>query len=237
MKKLLNYFHPLSRLERERIEYLENPALPSEINSLLSEPYPAPDTRLSELNYLVLDLETTGLDPMEDRILSVGYLQIHGFLMNLKTSVHTYIQEDAEIKPESAVVNHIVPEMLSEGEPLDAVMTRLFEQMQGKLVIAHGTIVEKRFIDQYLSQRYGLPPLPLLWLDTMLMEKYRLFNNPDGVADYRLASVREQNNLPPYLAHNALADSIATGELFLALVKQIFGQTEPKLGRIFRPIS
>lgn len=45
-----------------------------------------------------------------------------------------------------------------------------------------------------------------------------------------MAHIREQKGLPPYLAHNAFADVVATGELFLALVEEICEDQTPCLG-------
>jgi len=237
VKNFLNRFHPLHQLENKRAFLLAEGNLPEPIAELLSEPYPSPDTKLSDLEFLVFDLETTGLDPKTDRILSIGHLKIHNMLVDISTSVHTYIKAEKYVKPEAAVINHIVPEMLSEGQLFDEAMHDLFRAMKGKILIAHGTVVEKSFIDAYVKLRYGLDSLPLLWLDTLILEKSLLRNKNDtGTGDYQLASVRERHNLPPYLAHNALSDSIATGELFLVLVKIIYGKSIPMLSNVYKRI-
>ncbi|MFT2097851.1 exonuclease domain-containing protein [Marinomonas sp. 2405UD66-6] len=237
MKNLFNRFHPIHQLEKKRAALVEEGKLPKPIAELLSEPYPLPETKLNELEFLVFDLETTGLDPKKDRILSIGHLKIHNMLVDISTSVHTYIKAEKYVKPEAAVINHIVPEMLSEGQLFDEAMHDLFRAMKGKILIAHGTVVEKSFIDAYVKLRYGLDSLPLLWLDTLILEKSLLRNKNDtGTGDYQLAAVRERHNLPPYLAHNALADSIATGELFLVLVKIIYGKSVPLLSNVYKRI-
>lgn len=234
----MNYFHPLSQLERARVARLNDPSLPDAMRQLIAKPYPEPEAKLSNLEFLVFDLETTGLNPEEDRILSIGHLVIQDFRVDIQSSSHTYVKSNTDIKAESAVINHIVPEMLTEGVTLDEAMNNLFCAMKGKILIAHGTMVEKNFIDQYLQKRYGIEPLPLIWIDTLAMEKSLMRNKEDNnTGDYQLSAVRERHNLPPYLAHNALADSIATGELFLVLVKIIFGRVEPNIGRLIRPVQ
>ncbi|MDB4837344.1 3'-5' exonuclease [Marinomonas sp.] len=237
MKKLFNHFHPITQLEKKRVELVAKGNLPGIIAKLLKEPYPTPDSKLKDLEFLVFDLETTGLDPKEDRILSVGYLDIQDMRVDISTAIHTYVQAEKYVKAEAAVINHIVPEMLTEGKLFDEAMEDLFLAMQGKILIAHGTIVEKNFIDAYVKRRYDLPPLPLLWLDTLLLEKSLLRNkNDSATGDYQLASVRERHKLPPYHAHNALSDSIATGELFLVLSKVIYGKSPPLLSGVYKNI-
>jgi DNA polymerase-3 subunit epsilon len=232
---MFKFFHPLTALERERVIWNKQDNLPDVLSALFCDPLPGADANVNELEYLVLDLETTGLNPEKDQILSIGYVEIKGFKLNLKSAIHTFVQGHQEVKAETAVINHIVPEMLTSGETLDDAMTALFKKMQGKVLIAHGSFMERGFIDHYVLNRYNLGPLPLLWLDTLLIEKSLIRNMDDeSDGDYRLASCRERYHLPEYAAHGALIDAVATGELFFALVKAIFAQSRPMLGRIYK---
>ncbi|TXR51385.1 3'-5' exonuclease [Reinekea thalattae] len=238
MKNFLTRFSPISHLEKKRQTLIEQENLPSVIAELLEDPLPTPESKLKDLEFLVFDLETTGLDPEKDRILSVGYLNINNLLVDISSSVHTYVQAEKHVKPEAAVINHIVPEMLTDGMPFEVAMEELFRAMKGKVLVVHGAIVEKNFIDAYVKRRYNIDSLPLIWLDTLILEKSLIRNRSDsGTGDYQLASVRERHGLPPYLAHNALSDSIATGELFIVLAKLIYGKTSPQLGGVYRDLN
>ena len=234
--KLLNSLHPLSHLERQRVKYITNKKLPDFLKAALEQPIPTPDTALYDLQFLVMDFETSDLNPTTGRILSIGHLELHHLMLDIGTASHQYVNAERYVSPESAVVNHIVPEMLLGGVQFDEAMEALFASMAERLLIAHGTVIEKRFIDTYLHRRFDLPPPPLLWLDTLLIEKSLLRNKSGDVSDFQLSSIRKRYGLPPYLAHNALADSIATGELFLVLLKQIYAKQQPKLGGIYKPI-
>lgn len=240
MLKLFNYFQPLARLEQQRQRLLAtSPALPGSLPepllTLLRDPLPAADTRISELDYLVLDLETSGLDPERDHILSLGYLELSQGTLCLQSAETTYVQAHDKVKAETAVINHIVPQMLIDAHALDDAMLKLFARMQGKVLLVHGSNVERRFIQRYLQQRYQLTDLPLIWFDTLLMEK-SLFSNRQlqQQGDYRLAAVRSRHNLPAYPGHGALVDALATGELFIALCKKLFGPDQPTLAQFYR---
>ncbi|MGB2079979.1 MAG: exonuclease domain-containing protein, partial [Vibrio sp.] len=175
------------------------------------------------------DLETTGLDASQDMILSLGGVDISCGKIDLKTGVHEYVNGHQEIKAESAVINHILPKMLEEGKQLDEVMDLLFHKMLGKVVLVHGKVVEKSFLDHYVNTHYQLPFLPVVWIDTLCIEKHLTYQQSDGGHDYQLDSLRHKYHLPKYPAHNALIDSIACGELFMAQLSHIFKADKPKV--------
>ncbi|WP_160060273.1 3'-5' exonuclease [Psychromonas sp. L1A2] len=227
MRAIFNHFHPLNKLKRERERYLANHDVPDKIKTLLSTPLPSLDDDIFSLDYLSVDFETSGFDPKNDSLLSVGYLPLINQQLLLSEAVETLIQSAENIKAETAVINHIVPEMLEQGKPWAEVMDTLLAEAVGKVLIVHGSVVEKRFLNHYIAKQYKLPPLPLLWVDTLQMEKsLHMYKDDSATDDFRLGSIRARHNLPEYSAHGALVDSLATGELYLALLKIHFEGTD-----------
>lgn len=228
MKAVLDYFHPLNKLKRARSNYLSNyPLLPEHIKALLSAPLPDLDDDLYTLEYMSLDFETTGCEAHTDSLLSVGYLPLSEEQLSINQAVDTLIQTAEEITPETAVIKHIVPEMLALGLPLAQVMDTLLRALTGKVIIVHGSMIEKGFLDNYIAVQYNLPPLPLLWVDTLKIEQsLTMHKSSIGTPDFRLASIRKRHSLPEYASHSALVDALATGELYLALLKKCYQGTE-----------
>lgn len=227
MNTVLDYFHPLNKLKRTRINYIKKHQLPDHIKALLSAPLPSLDDDLFNLDYISLDFETSGFDPKEDCLLSVGYLPLMQQKLLLNKAVETLIQSTDKIKAETAVINHIVPEMLALGSPLSEVMDELLSALVGKVIIVHGSMIEKSFLNQYIEFHYNLPPLPLLWVDTLKIEKSLSIHKDNvGSADFRLASIRKRHGLPEYSSHGALVDALSTGELYLVLMKKCFEGTD-----------
>ena len=223
MRLILKHFHPLNKLKRERERYLNKHQVPDNIKALLSAPLPDLDEDIFSLDYLSVDFETSGFDPKYDSLLSVGYLPLINQQLLLSEAVETLINSAENIKAETAVINHIVPEMLEQGKPWAEVLDTLLDELVGKVLIVHGSVVEKRFLNYYIAQQYQLPPLPLLWVDTLQMEKsLHAYKDSAETEDFRLGSIRARHNLPEYAAHGALVDSLATGELYLALLKKCF---------------
>ncbi|KAE9527628.1 exonuclease domain-containing protein [Testudinibacter aquarius] len=230
-KRWQQRFDPLAKLEKQRIELCAQHQCPPALLPLFTAAYPHADTDLKSLSYLVIDFETTGLNPMIDHILSVASIPIDDFCLKLSESRHDFVAQQ-QIKQDTAVINHIVPQMLQSAVSLDQVMTQLFTQMQGRIVIAHGSNIEKRFIQHYLAMKYKLQSFPLLWLDTLKLERTFVVTQPQQA--YQLGRVRRHYGLPEYINHNALIDAIAAGELFLAQIIRLFGSQKQTLGEVYK---
>lgn len=227
--------HPLTRIESLRKQISIDAQWPDGLRQLLSYPVPKLGTSLNSLHYLSLDFETTGLSPEKNQILSIGTVPMLHSKIDVEMARHVYLNRSEGINPETAVINHIVPEMLEGGHELDQTMDKLFEMMRGKVVLVHGSMVEKQFIDHYVWKKFGLKQLPVVWIDTLKIEKALTYIQHPESCSYQLSAVREKHHLPIYPSHNALIDAISCAELFLAQVVNIFGnQSEPiKIEDIF----
>ncbi|WED29388.1 3'-5' exonuclease [Vibrio sp. DW001] len=232
---LFHYFHPLKKLDRERAKTVDSRLIPGFIKQNLLENYPDLHEDACRQEYICLDLETTGLDPMEDKILSLGWVTIRDQKIDMSSCVELMINEDADIRAKTAVINHITPEMLMKGITLDEAMMAFFSQSVGKVIVAHGCVIERNFFNRYLSNRYQLKPVPLLWLDTLGLEKHlSKLSDRSMELDLRLSSTRYRYGLPEYNAHGALIDSVATAELLLAQLKRIYRNQKSCFGRLYR---
>lgn len=220
-----NFANPIMKTERKRAKLVRSKDLPDPLYPLVADPLAPPDTQVTDVDYLSIDFETTGLNPMVDEILSIGSVEIKNGVIRLDTAMHQYIEGEQDVKGETAIINHIVPELLVGGVALDEAMNALFERMRGKVILAHGMSIERRFIRHYLVQRYDIKALPCLWVDTLRLERSLLENqlNPYGTS-YQLNMLREAYGLPDYTGHNALTDAVSTAELYFAQLPKIYGK-------------
>lgn len=235
MKALLTYLHPLERIKRKRKEYINTVKLPKVLHDLIEQPCPNISDLAKNSDYIVLDLETTGLDSEGDLILSMGWVDVVNSKIDLASAQHLYLTNDSQIKPETAVINHITPQMLEQGVSIHDAMLTFFEAAKGKVIVAHACVVESNFINHYLSRSYGLRELPLLWLDTLCIEKKleNAISHHDDI-DLTLSGTRKRYGLPEYNAHNALADAVSTAELLLAQQKRATRNANVTIGVMYK---
>ena len=226
-------FHPLMRLNKRREQFLERDNVAQELINLILEPYCTLATTSQQVDYIVLDLETTGLSVEQDLILSMGWFEVIDQKIDLRSASHLYINDQSSVVPETAVINHITPQMLEKGVSLQSAMSTFFEAAAGKVVIAHACSVEKVFIDNYVDSQFQIADLPIIWLDTLVIEKNMAKARNAHDLDFSLSSTRERYGLPEYNNHNALIDAVSTAELFLAQTKRLSPSAPITIGKLY----
>lgn len=208
-------------------------SMPGALHNYLSTPLAPKKAQCNELSIVALDLETTGLDPKKDKILSYGLVEIQHMTIKLETSRHQLIKIDEEIPEESAVIHQITDDQAATGIDIKTALHEILEQLAGKVMLVHYAMIEQNFLSNICEKLYGAPFL-IPTIDTLALAQ-RLFerrNHTIQAGDLRLFNLRPRYNLPNYKAHNALSDALATAELFLAMAAEMVPRpNQCQLGR------
>lgn len=190
---------------------------PGPLRDYYEIPFPDPASDWRRVDYLPIDLETTGLNPAKEEILSIGYTTIRGQRLRLGESAHFLTRPSRDIPESSAVVHGIMDDEASGAESLETVLPRVLGALAGKVMVAHYAVIETGFLSAACERIYGFPLIgpvvDTLDLDARILRQTGRMSKP---GELRLAALRDRYGLPRYPAHNALIDAIAAGELFLA---------------------
>lgn len=229
------HHNALQQLQRQREQAGRSCSWPENWHSLLQSALPDGHNDVRRCAILAIDFETTGLDASKDQVLSMGWVTIRNAVIDLQSARHVMIKPRQEQLTDTVRYHQLRPEILQrQGVPEDDAFALLCAAMAGKLLLAHGTVVEQSFINAYLQRHCQTThDFPLLWLDSLKTAQY-IAKQP-GLRtshlvhqDWRLASLRQAYGLPAYANHHALVDAIAAAELWLAEVQQLFaGQLAP----------
>lgn len=198
---------------------------PGPLKDYLEQSFPDRRRLCNDVTIVSVDLETTGLDPARDDILSVGLVEIRGMSIMLDTAWHEIVSIERDIPEDSAVIHQITDDHAAEaGRPLEQVLPELLRRLAGKVMLVHFSRIEQYFIDAACRRLYGAPfVIPII--DTLKLGQ-RVFerrNHTIQPGDLRLFNLRPRYNLPHYKAHNALNDALSTAELFLAMAAEMSG--------------
>lgn len=189
------------------------------LHDYLQVPFPPPSADYREVEYLAVDLETTGLNAKKDQILSIGWVLLRGNRIDLSSASHLLLRCDGEIPAASAVIHQITDDQSASGLELSEALPELLQMLRGRVLIAHHAKVERGFISRACRRLFGTGLL-LRSIDTQILAR-RSFERreiPFKPGDLRLHALCERYNLPRHGAHNAFCDALAAAELFLAQV-------------------
>ncbi len=211
-------FDNLFSLEFRRERLLEK-APPGPLREFLSVPFPSPKRDCREVPFLAVDLETTGLEANRGEIVSVGYVAMTGFRIDLGSATHRLVAPEGAIPEQSAVIHHITDDAAAGGESIERVITELLKVLAGKVLVAHHARVEFSFLDAACETIWGtrflVPVVDTEWIERRTLERR---GHTFAPKELRLSRLRERYNLPRYRAHDALVDALAAAELFAAQV-------------------
>lgn len=198
----------------------------------LETPPPGPSTPLADLPLLAMDVETTGLDPRRDRVLSVGLIPVDGNRIvlggagSMLLRPHDALDDDDGVG-QSATVHGITDDAVASGVGVEAFLDGIFTALTGRVLLAHYTPIEVDFLGALCAAAHGVRP-PLLAVDTLELHRRVLGGGIDmGFAPepdpraLRLWGARERYGLPRYRAHDALVDALACAELYLAQAAEL----------------
>ncbi len=208
---------------------LQKKRLRNALGKYLQHPPIDPKSDYRTVEYLAVDFETTGLNPEQDAIISVGYVPIREGRIRLSEAREEIIKSNARLKAESVTIHGITHEKIAQqGNPEQDVIERLLEALAGKVMLVHYARIEQAFLNKFCKTHYG-HHLPVHIVDTLELERTSLDSRsvPISRNALRLGNVRQRYKLPRYPAHNALGDAIATAELFFAIARHKQGSAQP----------
>jgi DNA polymerase-3 subunit epsilon len=184
--------------------------------------FPPAQARWRELEFVALDLETTGRDPRTEEIVSAGWVLLRGGVIDLATATRRLVRPSKAMPEGSAVIHAITDDEAVAGESPCAVIADLLDVLAGRVLIAHYAATERGFVDAACRRCFG-GGLIVPTVDTLQLG-HRSFvrqGREPGRGDLRLAALRQRYNLPQYASHDALIDAMAAAELFLAQVEEL----------------
>ncbi|HWO51910.1 MAG TPA: exonuclease domain-containing protein [Ornithinibacter sp.] len=190
---------------------------------------PGPETPLDDLALLAVDIETTGLDPRRDRVLSIGWLPVDGGRVRLGGAGRVVVRDagGAAGVGQSATVHGLTDDRLAGGVPLEDAGARLLVALTGRVLLAHFARIETGFLTAVCERAWGAS-MPCVVVDTLDLERRAVtgvWGSEPAPGARRLWTARERRALPAYRAHEALTDALACAELYLAQRAELQART------------
>ena len=164
---------------------------------------------------LVLDVESSGLDPFADRLLSIGAIEVNAGVIRFDSAFEVLLRQERASADENILIHYIGGSaQLAGREPADGLLDFLHVAGKGPLVAFHADF-DRVLIERAMKAALGVTP-GSAWLDLALLAPALFPKHAETarVLDDWLRVFGIEN----HARHNALADALATAQLLLAVL-------------------
>lgn len=165
--------------------------------------------------WVVVDVESSGLDAINDSLIAVGALAVVDGAIDLADSFEVILRQDAPSADENIEVHGIGGTEQAEGaDPREALADFLAFVGKDPLVAFHAPFdatMLRRAIDRHLGVPFRRPWLDLADIAPLVWPKYA--SRLTGLDDWL-----EAFSIPVAFRHRAIADCLATAQLMLMVL-------------------
>lgn len=167
------------------------------------------------MRQIVLDTETTGLDPKQGhRIIEVAAIELHGRKVS-ERSFHRYLNPERDIDEGAAAVHGLTLDRLQDEPKFAEIAPALLEFIGDAELIIHNAPFDMGFLNAELA-KLGLPPLQNKVTDTLKVAKELhpgKKNNLNALCDRYFIDNSHRT------LHGALLDTELLAEVYLAMTR------------------
>lgn len=177
------------------------------------------DAEFGELRMLVADVETTGLNPHRDRLISIGALSLVSGAIQLGSEFSVVLRQ-----PEASDVSNILIHGIdgstqrSGRDPVEALLAFLSHAGKSSIVGFHADF-DCAVINHACREHLGFEPLNC-WLDLAYLAPAVCLSPEERHAPEGLDAWLKRFGIDNFSRHSAVADALATAQLLLVVLSQ-----------------
>ena len=182
------------------------------VNDTASAVYGSYEGNFSD-EFVVFDIETTGLSPLNCKITEIGAVKIkNGEVLE---AYNTFVNPKCPIPQEIVELTSITDEMVADARTIDAVLPEFLEFVGDRLLMAHNADFDISFIRaaaKELNIQFNSP-----YLDTLGLSR---FLNKD-LKSHKLDVLAKHYKLEEFHHHRACDDAETLAKIFFKMAEQL----------------
>ena len=186
---------------------------------------------LSAQSWLVVDVETTGLDTRRDRLLAIGAVLVEGSIIRFEQSFEVVIRQETPSRTDNILIHRIPGSEQLQGVDAATALAAFLDYAK-KLPCAafHAAFDEtilKRAVDEFL----GIDFSPR-FIDLALLAPALVHDAPASLGS--LDDWVEHFSIAISARHRAVADAVGTAQLFQVLMSRASMQRFDSADALFK---
>ncbi len=168
---------------------------------------------LLETDYVVYDIETTGLSPVKNKIIEFGAVKVSGGKIVDRFS--TFVNPEEPIPYEITKLTSITDDDVSDADNISLVMPRFLSFCEGCVWVAHNAEFDVNFVKEKCRE-LGTPADPV-YIDTLPLSRVQL----PGHSKFTLDAVAKALGVDLGHHHRAVDDAECTANIFVKMLEQL----------------
>ena len=197
-----------------------------------------PETPIEQVRFVVLDSETTGLNPRKDRIVTMGAIAVLNHEILIEDSFEALLKVEYN---SSAVTVHGVTRDESRGgldEP--EALDQFLRYLGDGIIVGHHIGHDVDTFNAGYERHFGFQ-MENASLDTMELalhlERDGAFAGRDAIQDFSLDALCAIFNIIPHDRHTAAGDAFITALVFQRLLRLAAKHQRTTLARLLEPFE
>lgn len=160
-----------------------------------------------EDSFVIVDLETTGLSPLNSEIIEIGAIKVVN--NEVVDTMDVFVKPSRPLSPFTTRLTGITNEMVDEGLSIKQALKVFEEFSDGMRLMAHNAKFDMGFLDTYMRKNLG-KAAPTNTLDTLAMSRAIVKDVPN----HKLGTLATHFNIDYSGAHRSLRDCEITLEVY-----------------------
>lgn len=170
--------------------------------------------------FVCFDCETTGLNPLEDDIISIGAVIIKNNTIVSSKKFVRFVKPETKLQVEAIKVHHIRECDLLEAGNIDTVIEEFLEFIGSRKLVGYYLEFDIAMINKYLKPKLGIKLPNKAYEVSAIYHDWKIEAIPQSNIDLRFDTILKELKIPPLGKHDAYNDAIMTAMMFLKLKNQ-----------------
>ena len=196
------------------------------------------EASIDGVRFVVLDSETTGLDPATDRLITIGAVAVVGGEIVLEDAFSALLQIDRNTP--AVTVHGITRDEARKGVPEEEALARFLDYLRDGVIVGHHIGHDVAMLDAGYERGWGFRTMNRS-LDTMdltlHLERDGAFAGRPPIRHFTLDALCGMFDVIPHDRHTASGDAFLTAQVFLRLLKLAARHGRTTLSRISEPYA
>ena len=164
-------------------------------------------------SYVVFDIETTGFNSVNDRIIEIGAVRVVGG--EIKETFSEFVNPERPIPYKITQLTTITDDMVKDAGTIEEILPQFLEFCKGSVLVAHNAGFDTGFIHEN-AKRLNLP-YDYTVVDTLGLARCLMGH----LGKFTLDNICKHLNIILETHHRAVDDATATGKIFVEFISML----------------